>query len=151
MATYEGLGLCDKAEYQNAFKLRLQNDQLTRGGLYVARFELKGSKQACRVLGRVGMGVPLTTSETMLSLELLDDDMKPFEGVPNLGVMREGVWNPYQAIKLQYEDDTTSQILDGCLRDHDDGTEIDDGTLRTMLDIPAYTPVYELAEICNPK
>ena len=147
MATYEGMGLCSVAEYQNAFKLRLQKDQLTRGGLYVARFELKGSDRACRVLGRIGMEVSLIGNDALLALDLLSDDMEPFEGVPNLGMMQEGVWNPYDVIKFVHEDDTTNQIVNGCLRDHEDGTEIDDDMVRMMLGMPAHAQELELAGI----
>ena len=73
--------------------------------------------------------------------------MEPFEGVPNLGMMQEGVWNPYDVIKFVHEDDTTNQIVNGCLRDHEDGTEIDDDMVRMMLGMPAHAQELELAGI----
>jgi hypothetical protein len=55
MATYEGMGLCERAEYDRAFESRLQFHQLITGELYVARFMLENHPKACQMLGRVGI------------------------------------------------------------------------------------------------
>lgn len=137
MATFEGMGLCAKSEYRTAFENRLQIDQLTRGELYVARFELEHYERAFRVLGRVGVTASLDGDASMLVLQLVNDKLEPIDA-PYSGKIIDGVWNPFELIDyVSPKANLKKRIRDGCFRDYDDGSEIDDDELRLFLDLPA--------------
>lgn len=134
MATYEGMGLCEKSEYQTAFESRLTSEQLTRGELYVARFLIDDYPKACRILGRVSLILAAKGQSHTVRFHMLDNDMKMLD-VGDVGQMKNGLWNPYEATDFIAPSGAVyGQLRDGCMGEfeEDDGFG---GELRTYLDL----------------
>ena len=135
MATYEGMGLCESKEYHDAFQSRLQQNQIARGEVYVARFRLDDPQKAYRVMGRIGMKSAEFDDFSELVFQLLDDDMQPLRA-PASGFMNNGIWNSYEPLVLRRgrEGAVVSNMRDGCFSEYEEGFGFD-GELKTYLDL----------------
>ena len=124
MATYEGMGLCEPAEYQRAFESRVQFHQLKSGELYVARFEIEDFPKAYRILGRVGILAGNLGGVGNLEFQLLDDQDKPLS-IPPHSTMRDGILNIDRGVV--YKDPTRGNLtmLDACLGEYSQGLDFD--------------------------
>lgn len=117
MATFEGMGFCDKQEYQSAFATRLQYADLTRDDLYVARFELARSDRAYRIMGRVGLVAASVASKDMARVDIgfVDNMLEPMLPAPVPGFMSDGVWKPIADFYVHEDKNATFQVLNACL------------------------------------
>jgi len=124
MATYEGMGLCEPAEYQRAFEQRVQYHQLKSGELYVARFEIEDFPKAYRILGRVGILAGTYGGVGNLEFQLLNDQDQPL-AIPPRSTMRDGILDIDRGVV--YKDPQRGELTmrDACLDNYSRGLDFD--------------------------
>lgn len=143
MATFEGMGFCDKQEYQRAFETRLRHADLTRDDLYVARFELEHTDRAYRILGRVALVANSVSSPTLARLDvtLLDDMLRPLLVAPSAGFMEDGVWNPLMDMHICCVDGSKAGLINGCFGDYEGNVGTQFETFLSLAADPSTTSV----------
>jgi hypothetical protein len=122
MATYEGMGLCDKDEYQAAFDARLLYHQLRKGELYVALFDIEAHEKAYRIVGRVGLLASDWGGIGKLEFQLLNDHLQPLKDIRPSATMRDGRLNMDLGITYPDPDRGSMAMHDAYLAQHEDHT-----------------------------
>lgn len=125
MATYEGMGFCDSSEYLGAFANRLKEDQITRGELYVARFQVEARPDiAYRMIGRAGLMIDLP-DRRFIDFTLMDDHFQPIRMSSFAGHMKDGLWNPCVTLECYPSQTEQARMRNACLAEYDEGFDWD--------------------------